>query len=40
MWQAILDMEIEDQVADLITNGGFCFNHIIALPKNVQNKPS
>ena len=24
---------IEDQVADLITNGDFCFNHIIALPK-------
>jgi hypothetical protein len=31
---------IEDQVADLITNGDFCFNHIIALPKNAQNKPS
>lgn len=31
---------IEDQVADLITNGDFCFNHIIAYQKNAQNKPS
>jgi hypothetical protein len=26
-------MEIEDQVADVITNGDFCFDHIIALPE-------
>jgi hypothetical protein len=32
MGQAILDMEIEDQVADAITSGDFCFNHIIGLP--------
>jgi hypothetical protein len=44
MGQAILDMEIEDQVADAMTSGDFCFNHIIGLPNkkctNVQNKPS
>ena len=33
-------MGIEDQVADVITGGDFCFNHIIGLPKKYQNKPS
>jgi hypothetical protein len=33
-------MGIEDQVADVITSGDFYFNHIIGLPKNIQNKPS
>jgi hypothetical protein len=30
----------EHKVADTITNGDFCFNHIIGLPnKNAQEKP-
>ncbi len=29
----------EHKVADIITNGNCCFNHIIGLPKNAQDKP-